>query len=51
MSIDKLEDQILSEAYELFDEACCDLRDGRNLATVRARIARLRQLTDQLATK
>jgi hypothetical protein len=51
MSIDQLEDHILSEAYELFDEACCDLRVTKNLESVRARIARLRELTDQLARK
>jgi len=48
MSVDQLEDHILKEAYELFDEACRDLRVGKNLKTVRARIARLTQLTDQL---
>ena len=51
MSIEQLEDHILNEAYELFDEACYDLRVGKNLNTVRARIARLKQLTDQLAAK
>ena len=51
MSINQLEDLILAEAYELFDDACCDLRVGKNLETVRARLARLRELTDQLAGK
>ena len=51
MGLDRLEDSILSEAYEVFDEACCDLRVGSNLETLRARIARLKQLTDQLAAK
>jgi hypothetical protein len=51
MSIDQLEDHILKEAYELFDEACLDLRIGKNLETVRTRVARIKQLTDQLASK
>ena len=51
MSVDQLEDDILNEAFELFDEACRDLRVGKNLKTLRARIARLKHLTDQLAEK
>lgn len=51
MTADQLEDYILSEAYDLFDEACRDLRVGKNLKTVRMRVARLKQLTDQLAEK
>ena len=48
MRIGKLEDRILKEAYELYDETCLDLRIGKNLQTVRTR---LRKLTDQLAAK
>lgn len=51
MRIDQLEDRILTDAYELFDEACLDLRVGKNLQTVRTRLARLKNLTDQLAAK
>ena len=51
MRIDQLEDRILSHAYELYDEACRDLRIGKNLKTVRTRVARLKLLTDQLAAK
>jgi hypothetical protein len=51
MRIDQLEDRILKDAYELYDEACLDLRVGKNLKTMRARLARLKQLTDQLAAK
>jgi hypothetical protein len=51
MSIDQLEDHILKEAYELFDETCLDLRIGKNLKAVRTRVARIKQLTDQLASK
>ena len=51
MSIDQLEDHIIKEAYELFDEASLDLRVGKNLKLVRTRVARLKQLTDQLALK
>ena len=31
MRIDQLEDRILNHAYELYDEACRDLRVGKNL--------------------
>lgn len=51
MRIDQLDDHILKAAYELFDEACLDLRVGRNLTKLRRRLARLTQLTDQLASK
>ena len=51
MRIDQLEDQILAHAYELYDEACRDLRVAKNLTTIRTRIARLKLLTDQLAGK
>jgi hypothetical protein len=51
MSVDQLEDDILNEAFELFEEACRDLRVRKNLNMVRARIARLKHLTDQLAVK
>ena len=30
MLIDQLEDRILNDAYELYDEACRDLRVGKN---------------------
>jgi hypothetical protein len=33
MRIDQLEGRILSHAYELYDEACRDLRVGKNLKT------------------
>ena len=36
MRIDQLEDRILSHAYELFDEACRDLRVSKNLKPARA---------------
>ena len=51
MRIDQLEDGILKDAYELYDDACLDLRISKNLQTVRARVARLKDLTDQLAAK
>jgi hypothetical protein len=51
MRIGKLEDRILKEACELYDETCLDLRIGKNLQTVRMRLSRLRKLTDQLAAK
>lgn len=51
MRIDQLEDHILKQAYELYDETCRDLCVGRNLKMVRTRIARLKELTDQLATR
>lgn len=51
MRIGKLEDRILREACELYDEACLDLRIGRNLKTLRMRVARLKDLTDRLAAK
>ena len=51
MSIDQLEDHILKEAYEVVDEAFLDLRVGKNLKLVRTRVARLKLLTDQLASK
>jgi hypothetical protein len=35
MRIAQLEDRILNHAYELYDEACRDLRVGRNLKTLR----------------
>lgn len=49
--IGSLEGRILSEAYELYDEACRDLSIGKNLETLRSRIARLKDLTDRLAVK
>ena len=49
MRVGKLEDRILKEACELYDETCLDLRIGKNLQTVRMRLTRLRKLTDQLA--
>ena len=51
MRIDQLEDRILTDVYELYDEACLDLRVAQNLQTVRTRLARLKDLTDQLAAK
>jgi hypothetical protein len=51
MRIDQLEDRILNHAYELYDEACRDLRVGKNLKTLRTRVDRLKLLTDQLAAK
>ena len=51
MSIDQLEDRILKDAYELYDDACLDLRVDKNLQTVRRRVARLVALTDKLASK
>ena len=51
MRIDQLEDRILIDAYELYDEACLDLCVDKNLQTVRRRVARLKELTDQLAFK
>lgn len=51
MRSEKLEDRILREACELYDEACLDLRIGRNLQTLRMRLARLKDLTDRLAEK
>jgi hypothetical protein len=51
MRIGRLEDRILKEACELYDETCLDLRIGRNLQTVRTRLRRLKKLTDQLAAK
>jgi hypothetical protein len=51
MRIGRLEDRILREACELYDEACVDLRIGKNLKTLRMRVARLKDLTDRLAAK
>ena len=51
MRIDQLEDRILIDAYELYDETCLDLCVDKNLQTVRRRVARLKELTDQLAFK
>jgi hypothetical protein len=51
MRIDQLEDRILIDAYELYDEACLDLCVDKNLRTVRRRVARLKELTDQLEFK
>jgi len=51
MRIDQLEDRILIDAYELYDEACLALRVSKNLQTVRTRLARLKDLTDLLAAK
>jgi hypothetical protein len=49
--IDQLEDRILKHAYELYGEACRDLRVRRNLKTIRTRVARLKLLTDRLAAQ
>lgn len=49
--IGSIEDRILSEAHELYDEACLDLRISKNLETLRSRIARLKDRTDRLAVK
>jgi hypothetical protein len=48
---DRLEDRILNHAYELYDKACRDLRVGKNLKTLRTRVAQLKLLTDQPAAK
>lgn len=51
MRIDQLEDRILKDAYELYDDACLDLRVDKNLQTVRRGVTRLKELTDKLASK
>jgi hypothetical protein len=49
--VDQLEDRFVNHAYGLFNEACRDLRVGKNLKALRTRVARLKLLTGHLAKK